>query len=163
MEETMIQHRFKGMLFVLLTLPGVVLASDSMPWGAASLQEKDYAPQQVVYDVAVPDAERMNSLLGRVSHLNTVYEADPFDAHIVLVLHGPEIPLFAIENHEENRELMERAQSLTNAGNIDIRMCAAAAGIHGYEPDEIHGFVDVVPMADAEIIELLHDGYVYMR
>ncbi len=146
-----------------MTLPAVALASDAAPWGTASLQEKDYAPQRVVYDVAVPNAERMNSLLGRVSFLNNVYEADPFDAHIVLVLHGPEIPLFAIENYDENRDLMERAQSLTNAGNIDIRMCAAAAEVHGYEPEAIHGFVDVVPMADAEIIELLHDGYVFMQ
>ena len=92
----MIRNRVLALLSALMTLPAVALASDAAPWGTASLQEKDYAPQRVVYDVAVPNAERMNSLLGRVSFLNNVYEADPFDAHIVLVLHGPEIPLFAI-------------------------------------------------------------------
>jgi intracellular sulfur oxidation DsrE/DsrF family protein len=43
-------------------------------------------------------------------------------------------------------------------------MCRVAAAGHGLEPDEIHGFVKVVPMADAEIVRLQQEeGYVYMQ
>ena len=31
------------------------------------------------------------------------------------------------------------------------------------KPEDVHGFVNVVPMADAEIIELHHEGYAYMK
>ena len=43
-------------------------------------------------------------------------------------------------------------------------MCRVAAQGRGFEPDEIHGFVSMVPMADAEIIRLQQEeGYVFMR
>ncbi len=152
----------RALLFACL-LPFVAMAEDNRPWGTAELTEKDYAPTKVVYDVAAVDAEALNSIIGRVSHLNNEYAGDVFDAHIVVVLHGDEIPLFTTEKYEENKELMERAQSLTVAGNVEYRMCAAAAALHDVEPEDVHGFVNVVPMADAEIIELQHEGYVYMK
>jgi hypothetical protein len=152
----------RALLFACL-MPAIAMASDNRPWGTAELNEKDYQPDKVVYDVAAKDAEALNSIIGRVSHLNNEYAGDVFDAHIVVVLHGDEIPLFTVEKYEENQELMERAQSLTVAGNIEYRMCAAAAALHDVEPEDVHGFVNVVPMADAEIIELQHQGYAYMK
>jgi hypothetical protein len=72
--------------------------------------------------------------------------------------------LFAIENHAQHRELMRRAHSLTLAGPIEFRMCRVAASGHGLEPGDIHGFVKIVPMADAEIVRLQREeGYAYMR
>ena len=59
---------------------------------------------------------------------------------------------------------MRRAQSLTLAGPIVFRMCAVAARMHGYQPEDIHGFVELVPMADAEIVRLqTEEGYAYMK
>jgi len=80
------------------------------------------------------------------------------------VLHGDEIPFFAIRNLDRYRALMQRAQSLTLAGPIEFRMCRVAARGHGFEPEDINGFVKMVPMADAEIVRLQQEeGYVYMR
>jgi hypothetical protein len=43
-------------------------------------------------------------------------------------------------------------------------MCILAARAHGYAPEDIHGFVRMVPMADAEIVQLQREqGYAYMR
>lgn len=40
----------------------------------------------------------------------------------------------------------------------------AAAQGHGYEPEDIHGFVKMVPMGDAEIIRLQNEeNHAYMR
>lgn len=157
---------------VLRSIPVVVLAlqilssqaGENAVWGHASLTDIEYAPQKVVYDVAVPDVESFSRVLDRVSYLNNLYQANPFEESIVLVLHGDEIPFFAIDNHVRYRELMERARSLTLAGPVEFRMCRVAARGHGLEPDDIHGFVRVVPMADAEIVRLQQEeGYVYMR
>lgn len=139
-------------------------AGPDAPWGRASLQAIDYAPQKVVYDVAVADVESFSRVLDRVSYLHNIYHADPFDESIVLVLHGDEIPFFAVDNFDSYHELMRRAQSLTVGGMVQIRMCRVAAAGHGLEPVDIHGFVKVVPMADAEIIHLQREeGYAYMR
>ncbi len=147
----------------LLAMPLTIMADENMPWGSSELADKTYEPQRVVYDIAVPDAEALEGVLDRISFLNNVYEADPFDSHIVAVLHGDEIPLFTGDKLEENRDLMERVHSLTQSGNIEFRMCAAAAHSHGVEPEDVHGFVQVVPMADGEIIQLQQEGYAYMQ
>lgn len=152
----------------LLTLPlfwtSFSYAEQSAPWGNSSAESINYKPQKVVYDVAVPSVEMFSHVLDRVSYLNNVYRADPFDASLVMVLHGDEIPFFAISNLEKYQDLMQRAQSLTVAGPVEFRMCQVAAKGHGLEPEDIHGFVKVVPMADAEIVRLQQEeGHVYMR
>lgn len=158
----------KALLLVALVSPATQAADDTKetdaPWGQANVEAIDYAPHRVVYDVAVPNAAAFALVLDRASYLNNIYHADPFDASIILVLHGDEIPLFGIANWERHQELMQRAQSLTLAGPVEFRMCRIAAMGHGLEPDEIHGFVKVVPMADAEIVRLQQEeGYAYMR
>jgi intracellular sulfur oxidation DsrE/DsrF family protein len=141
-----------------------VHAEENASWGAAKPETINYKPQKVVYDVAASSVEMFSQVLDRVSYLNNIYRADPFDASLVMVLHGDEIPFFAINNLEQYRELMQRAQSLTVAGPVEFRMCQVAARGHGLEPGDIHGFVKVVPMADAEIVRLQQEeGHVYMR
>ena len=151
---------------ILLTLLFATLlhAQEQAPWGKSSPLKIEYAPQKVVYDVSSSSLESFTNVLDRASYLNNIYHADPFEASIILVLHGDEIPFFAIKNHQKYRELMQRAQSLTLAGPIEFRMCQVAAAGHGFEPDDIHGFVKIVPMADAEIIRLQQqEDHVYMR
>lgn len=154
-------------LWVMLALlafgPGVP-AADELPWGRAQVDAIDYAPQKVVYDVSTKEMAAFERVLDRASYLSKLYHANPFEASIVLVLHGHEIDYFAIESYAEHKELMTRAQSLTVGGVIDIRMCEVAAEGRGYQPKDIHGFVDVVPMADAEIVRLQQEqGYAYMQ
>ncbi len=139
-------------------------AESSAPWGRAEAEVIDYEPHKVVYDVSVRSVESFSQVLDRVSYLNNLYESDPFRASIVLVLHGGEIPFFAVAKYSQYKELMTRAQSLTVGGTITFRMCQVAARGHGLEPRDIHGFVEVVPMADAELVRLQQeDGYAYMR
>jgi intracellular sulfur oxidation DsrE/DsrF family protein len=139
-------------------------ADTNAPWGHAKVDEIDYKPHKVVYDVSVSSVSALTNVLDRVSFLNKIYQADPFDSSIVMVLHGDEIPFFAIKNYDKYKDLMQRAESLTKNGNIQFRMCKVAARGHGFEPSDIHGFVVMVPMADAEIIRLQQEeGHVYMR
>ena len=149
---------------MLLCAAPAAAAEKVAPWGQATLNDTIYAPQKVVYDVAVSSKAELEGVIDRVSFLNNLYQANPFDAAIVVVLHGDEIPMFAIRNLGRHRELMERARSLTQAGPIEFRMCVVAARARGYKPEDIHGFVRMVPMADAELIRLQQeDGYAYMR
>ncbi len=152
-------------LFLLLalsfSLPG--WANSTAPWGSAKDVDTQYTKQKVVYDTAVATVEALNSVLDRASYLSTLNGADPFDNKIVVVLHGSEIPFFGIKNYAKYKELMTRAQSLTVGGIIEFRMCRIAAKSRGLEPKDIHGFVTMVPMGDAEIVRLQQEGYGYMR
>ena len=154
--------RFIG--FCLFALPAVVFSADNTPWGGAVAQHVSYKPQKVVYDVNVKTLHAMNGVLDRASFLSKITGADPFDSSIVLVLHGAEIPFFARKNYEKYKELMHRAQSLVESETLKIKMCKLAAEGHGFKPDQIHGFIKIVPMGDAEIIRLQNEeNHAYMQ
>jgi intracellular sulfur oxidation DsrE/DsrF family protein len=165
MKEKIMVHIYQKIMILAMALCfiPVGVAETNAPWGRAKLDRIQYKPQKVVYDVSVNSVESLSRILDRVSYLNNVYRADPFDASIILVLHGNEIPFFAIKNYKKYAELMKRAQSLTVGGPIEFRMCKVAAKGHGFEPKDIQGFVKMVPMADAELIRLQkEEGYAYM-
>lgn len=140
------------------------LADSKAPWGHARLTPTEYKPMKVVYDVTTADAGELAHVLDRVSYLSNITGADPFEQSIVLVLHGASPRFFAIENYAQYTTLQTRAQSLTVGDVIKIRMCKLAAEARGYKPADIHGFVEMVPMGDAEIIRLqTEEAHAYMH
>lgn len=151
------------LIVAALVLSQPLLAASNAPWGSAQDLDIEYSKQKVVYDTAVDTVAGLTSVLDRASYLSVLNGADPFDNKIVIVLHGHEIDYFAIKNYPKHKALMERAQSLTVGGIIEFRMCRVAAEGRGFQPKDIHGFVSMVPMGDAEIVRLQHEGYAYMR
>ena len=149
-----------------LSISTAVIAGNTehAPWGSAVDTPTEYKPQKVVYDVHVKTVEAVESVLDRASYLSTITGADPFDQSIVLVLHGKELSFFAIKNYEKHQDLMKRAQSLVESEALTIRMCKIAAQSQGFSPEDIHGFVEMIPMGDAEIIRLQYEeGHAYMQ
>ena len=136
----------------------------SAPWGGSTVTATEYKPQKVVYDVHVKTVEAVESVLDRASYLSTITGADPFDQSIILVLHGTELSFFAIKNYDEHKALMHRAKSLVDSEAITIKMCKIAAEGQGFSPADIHGFIEMVPMGDAEIIRLQYEeNHAYMQ
>ena len=151
-------------LLLLCTFNTAALAETSSPWNSASMTATEYKPQKVVYDVHVKTAKEVESILDRASYLSTITGADPFEQSIVLVLHGPELSFFAIENYKKYKNLMHRAQSLVESEVLSIKMCKIAAQSQGYLAKDIHGFIEIIPMGDAEIIRLQYEeGHAYMQ
>ncbi|VAW67353.1 hypothetical protein MNBD_GAMMA09-2621 [hydrothermal vent metagenome] len=156
------------LLGLYLTLAsGVSFSADKTTtgtWGGATTEQVEYKPQKVVYDVNVKTLSAMNGVLDRASFLSKITGADPFDSSIVLILHGSEIPFFARKNYLKYKELIHRTQSLVESETLVIKMCKIAAQGQGFKPDEIHGFIKMVPMGDAEIIRLQNEeGHAYMQ
>ncbi|MDH5393025.1 MAG: DsrE family protein [Gammaproteobacteria bacterium] len=149
---------------LLLLSSAVVFAAENTPWSGATAKHYTYKPQKAVYDVNVKTLRALSGVLDRASFLSKITGADPFDSSIVLVLHGPEIPFFATKNYPRYKEVMQRAQSLVESEVIKIKMCQLAAEAHGLKASQIHGFVEMVPMGDAEIIRLQNEEqHAYMQ
>jgi len=141
----------------------LLYAGDDAPWGTAKVLDIKYEPRKVLYDLSSGNKHDIISVLDRVSYLNKLYEADTFDGSIIIIVHGNTIPFFAVEKFHQYEAIMHRAQSLGVGSSIEFRMCRVAAKLLDYGPEDIHGFVNMVPMADAEIIRLQHEGYAYMN
>ncbi|MDP2056434.1 MAG: DsrE family protein [Thiobacillus sp.] len=139
-------------------------ANDLAPWGSATEIQQTYSGQKVVFDTTSESLAGLTSVLDRASLISVLNGADPLDNKIVIVLHGGAIPFFAIKNYTKHKELMHRAQSLSVGEVVEYRMCRAAAHLQGFKPEDIHGFVKMVPMADAEIVRLQQEeGFAYMQ
>jgi intracellular sulfur oxidation DsrE/DsrF family protein len=159
-----IAMRSIALLLAALALPlHPAAAAPEAPWGRAKAVEQTYAKGKAVYDVATSSESALRSVISRAQLLVDFNGSDPFETKAVIVLHGDEIPFFAVKNLKQYRELMQRAESATQSGLVEFRMCKLAAKGHGFEPGDIHGFVTLVPMADAEIVHLQQAGYAYMR
>lgn len=134
------------------------------PWGSATEIQQVYSRQKVVFDTTAGTLAGLTSVLDRASYLSRIGGADPLEGKIVIVLHGDSIPLFATRNHKKYRALMQRAYSLSVGNVVEFRMCKAAARLRGFEPRDIHGYIQMVPMADAEIVRLQQEeGFAYLR
>ena len=148
--------------FLTLLIPAQAVADT--PWGRGKVNPIEYKPQKVVYDVSVDTVGEVDHVLDRISYLSKITGADPFDSSIVIVLHGPELSYYAIENYGKYKALVDRAQSLTVGGTVKIKMCKIAAEGQGYKPEDIHGFIELVPMGDAEIVRLqTEEAHAYMQ
>lgn len=151
-------------MLVLAAHASHVHANSLAPWGSAPVIQQAYSKQKVVFDTTSGTTAGLTSVLDRASFLSILNGADPLDNKIVIVLHGGAIPFFAIKNYAQNKDLMHRAQSLSVGEVVEYRMCRAAAQLQGLKPEDIHGFVKMVPMADAEIVRLQQEeGFAYMK
>jgi intracellular sulfur oxidation DsrE/DsrF family protein len=164
MKPTNYCDRLKSLSAALLLASNAMAVNAATPSLPEHVPEIAYQPQKVVYDVAVAGRAAFAERLDRVSYLNSIYHADPFDASIVLVLHGDELAFFATRNQEKFRDLIQRARSLELSGPIRFLVCRAAAKMRGFAPEDFYDFVEIVPMADAEIVRLQQEeGYAYLR
>jgi intracellular sulfur oxidation DsrE/DsrF family protein len=158
-------HKYTAVILTLFSFIFTnAFADNNAPWGRGKLTPTEYKPQKVVYDVTTGELEIMDHVLDRASYLSTITGADPFEQSIVLVLHGSAIKFFAIENTGKFKQLLVRAESLVSGEVLKIKMCKLAAQAKGFKPEDIHGFVGLVPMGDAEIIRLQYEeGHAYMQ
>jgi hypothetical protein len=148
----------------LILMTGSAFADNTAPWGRSKLTDTEYKPQKVVYDVTTGKLEVMDHVLDRGSYLSNISGADPFEQSIVLVIHGAAIKFFAIENTAQYKAMMQRAESLVSSDVLKIKMCKIAAEAKGYKAEDIHGFVEMIPMGDAEIIRLQYEeNHAYMQ
>jgi len=140
------------------------MADELSPWGhATTSSQPTYEKQKVLYDLTTGDAERLANILARTGYLSKLNGDDPFNSKIVVIIHGDAIPFFTIANIKQHQQLMGLAYSQTLNSVIEFRMCQASARLRGFKPADIHGFVSMVPMADAEIIRLQQEGYAYIH
>lgn len=141
-----------AMLAVLGSSP-LFAANDLSPYGTAKVDLHKYKTVNRVYDVNYTDVQNLNALAGFINNVNKV-----LPGKTVVVLHGPEIRVFAKENYENYQALVDKMADLSKSG-VEFRMCNNAMHASGFEAKDIVGFVTVIPAGFAEIADLQAKGY----
>ena len=104
----------------------------------------------------------ISGLLARAEQLAQTVHTDNGTAGIALVLHGPEIEMFAKKNYPRFRETVDQAERLEATHVIEVKMCLTEMRRLGLRKEDIPAFIELVPYGPDEEERLRRNGYVYL-
>jgi intracellular sulfur oxidation DsrE/DsrF family protein len=129
------------------------------PSPATSLTTED---GRYLFSVTLHTPEEIAGLLTRAEELAKTRRADSRHTGIALVLHGPEIEIFAKKNYARFRETVDRAARLDAGRIIEVKMCRTEMKRLGVGEEDIPAFIELVPYGPDEETRLRRKGYVYL-
>jgi hypothetical protein len=158
-----------------LVIAVVLIAGMAAAWLTASLQPRaPSAPPpspaaglttedgRYLFSVTLHTPEEIAGLLTRAEELAKTRRPDSHHTGIALVLHGPEIEIFAKRNYARFRETVDRAARLNDGRIIEIKMCRTEMKRLGIGEEDIPDFIELVPYGPDEELRLRRNGYVYL-
>lgn len=146
-----------AVLLVAVGLGTPAYSEEFAPYGSAKVDMHEYPTINAVFDVNYDDPNSLNILYAFVKNTSK-----PLGGKMVVVTHGPELRVFAKENYEKYQSIVDKMAQLADAG-VDFRMCNNAMRAAGYKPEDIHGFITIVPAGFPEIAYLQSKGYSYIN
>lgn len=130
------------------TLPPSVAAPDNRP--------------PYLFRVSLHTPEELEGLLTRAEQLAKTARPTGRQTGIALVLHGPEVEIFARKNYTKYRHIVDRAARLSAEGVIEVKMCQTEMRSRDIRDEDVPGFVELVPYGPDEKERLQRRGYVYL-
>lgn len=134
-----------------------VLAEEFSPYGTAKVDMHKMPVTDIVFDVNYEDPQKLNILYNFVK--NTKKETG---GKVVVVTHGPELRAFAKENYTKYQSVVDKMAELAKEG-VEFKMCNNAMKAAGFNAEDMHGFITVVPAGFPEIVYWQDKGYKYVN
>ena len=147
------------MVLVMVT-GGIAAAAEKAP---ATPPSDSAAPgSRYLFRVTLHTPMEIEGLLARAEQLaRTTRSTDRHDG-IALVLHGPEVEIFARKNYAKYRHIVDRAARLSAKGVIEIKMCQTEMRSRDIRDEDVPKFIEFVPYGPDEEDRLQRRGYVYL-
>ena len=145
----------------LLVSPRTPTPAESPPPSpATSLTTED---GRYLFSVTLHTPDEIAGLLARAEELaKTMRPDDSRHTGIALVLHGPEIEIFAKKNYSRFQKTVDRAARLDAGRIIEVKMCRTEMKHLGIREEDIPDFIELVPYGPDEEARLRRSGYVYL-
>jgi intracellular sulfur oxidation DsrE/DsrF family protein len=158
-EEVAVRQTFLVASIGVLALSGVAFAQNANfdMYGTAKVDMHKYAEIDTVYDANYDDPKKLKVLYAFINNTRKVVPGK-----IVVVTHGPELRAFAKENYEKYQDIVDSMAELAAHG-VEFKMCNNAMRAAGFTPEDMHGFITVVPAGFAEIVHYQSLGYKYIN
>jgi intracellular sulfur oxidation DsrE/DsrF family protein len=165
----MMKFPLKVLSAIVLTVANMSPAlsqSTDAPFGSAKFvpySDIDSVKQlKVVWDFNFIDPKAIGMVFNNLNALlraTTDFgpnEIDPIK--VVIVSHGPEVVVFDKRNYTKYKEIVDRAASFARQG-VKFEVCRNAAAAQGLVPEDLHGFVTVVPAGPHALAYWQSKGY----
>lgn len=133
------------------------LADVLSPYGTAKVDMHAMPVTNTVFDVNYSDPQQLNALYNFIKNTKKVTQGK-----VVVVTHGPELRAFAKENYLKYQGAIDKMAELANEG-VQFKMCKNAMVAAGYQAEDMHGFITVVPAGFPEVAYWQGKGYKYIN
>lgn len=157
MKNRALQSGYAIFLAALLMATSALAEDGFSPYGTAKVDMHEYPVINAVFDVNYEDPNDLNILYAFVNNTRV-----PLKGNMVVVTLGPELRAFAKENYEKYQGIVDRMAELADNG-VEFRMCNNAMRAAGFQAEDMHGFITVVPAGFPEIAYLQHQGYAFIN
>lgn len=114
-----------------------------------------------LFQVSLHTPEELEGLLTRAEQLAKTTRPTGRQTGIALVLHGPEVEIFARKNYTKYRHIVDRAARLSADGVIEVKMCQTEMRSRAIRDEDVPKFIEFVPYGPEEEDRLQRRGYVY--
>ena len=118
--------------------------------------------KRYAYDIVLHTPEQILEVLQHAEQLSAAPRPGNEQASIAMVLHGPEIDIFSIDNYPKYRNIVDLAAKLDAYNVIEVKMCQTMMRKRGLKNENVPGFIELVPYAPEELEKLRHSGYVVL-
>lgn len=144
--------------YMMLTGQGVNVAEAGIAQPDNALNDgRNYA-----YDIVLHTPEQIHEVLQHAEQISAAPRPGNEKASIAMVLHGPEIDIFSIENYPKYRDIVDLAAKLDAYNVIEVKMCQTMMRKRGLKNENVPGFIELVPYAPEELEKLRQRGYVVL-
>ena len=147
-------------LMALVMVAGSVAAAEKAP----TMPPNDSAVPGVrhLFRVTLHTPMEIEGLLARAEQLARNMRPTDRRNGIALVLHGPEVEIFARKNYTKYRHIVDRAARLSAEKVIEIKMCQTEMRSRDIRDEDVPKFIEFVPYGPDEEDRLQRRGYVYL-
>lgn len=118
--------------------------------------------KQYAYDIVLHTPEQIREVLQHAEQLSAAPRSGNEKASISMVLHGPEIDFFSIENYGKYKDIVDLAARLDAYNVIEVKMCQTMMRMRGLKSENVPGFIEQVPYGPDEVEKLRQRGYVVL-
>ena len=118
--------------------------------------------KRYLYDISEHSIEELRLLLQRAEDITQAGGNSLEDLEIVMILHGPDIGWFTLDNYNDNKELVDLAKKLDTFDVIDLKVCETSMENLKINRKQIPLFIESVPYAPDEINRLSDEGYTHL-
>ena len=147
------------LMAALLALSASAPADDE----SASVVQTPYGEQKILFDFYFDDPHKLDSALYWIRSIFNPLTQAPYDLapealDIKVVIHGTEIVTLAKHNYAKYKTAVDRMRYYSEFG-VEFKVCGLAAVDYGYRPEDLQGFVEIVPSAIPELAHWQQQGY----
>ena len=115
-----------------------------------------------LFSVTLHTPDEIAGLLARAEQLAQTMRPDDARTGIALVLHGPEIEMFAKKSYPRFRKIVDQAARLDAGHVIEVKMCLTEMRRLGLRKEDVPAFIELVPYGPDEEERLRRNGYIYL-